>query len=653
MFRLITLTVVLIFLPFVSTFAATTSTKDFGTLPQIYDAALSPDGDEIAILANSEGRYIIRVMQLSNPAKTSRLIALRPEMKPKYLKWVNNKRLVLSFWQSEKIDHVPIRTGYLFSLNTATMKGKILVNPVESDGVIEFKFRQFNNIVVDWLEDDPNHILMAYGDDNSRKPDLYRVNVKTGRDKIVKRGLNSVQTWYTDLSGEPRIGQGRNEQDGSWVLRISDAESKNWRFSKDFPGLAADTKIHGFTSNPNQIIISAYQGKDTVGLYIYDLIKKKITDQLYHNDTYDATGVVLSADGDEIIGAHYVSESQQTEMLGEYDTVLSRMRALFDSSIVQYVDRSEDGKKILFKVSNATDPGNLLIVERNGNPVSLSRLQPHINPKDLGAVISIDYTSRDGQKIPSFLTIPPSITDVGQLQNIPFIVLPHGGPYARTSKRFDYFAQFFASQGYGVLQMNFRGSAGYGKKFEESGRKNWVVMQEDVEDGTRWLISEGLADPKRICIVGWSYGGYAALMGAAKNTKLYSCAVSVAGLTDIRDFIRDQKKYRFGNINVKTFFGNGFKNKDDVKANSPMKLASQIEIPIFLAHGKLDQVVHFDQFTRMKSALKKARAKVTYMSFKAGDHSLSSQKDRQDLLSGLEIFLEKANGKSEFIKTEP
>ena len=455
----------------------------------------------------------------------------------------------------------------------------------------------------------------------------------------------------TDRTGEPRIGQGRSQQDGSWVLRIRDANSKKWRFSKDFAGLDANTDIHGFTSNPNQIIVSAYQGKDTIGLYIYDLIEKKITDQLYHNDSYDATGVVLNTDGDKVIGAVYVSESRQVELLGEYDTVLSRMRALFANSTVTYVDQSEDGKKILFEVSNATDPGNLLLVEGKGDPINLGRLQPQINSEDLGAVISIDYTARDGQIIPSFLTIPPSITDVAQLQKIPFIVLPHGGPYARTSKRFDYFAQFFASQGYGVLQMNFRGSAGYGKKFKESGRENWVVMQEDVEDGTRWLISEGLADPKRICIAGWSYGGYAALMGAAKNAELYSCAVSVAGLTDISDFIRDGKKYRFGNIDVKNFFGSGFKDKANVKANSPVKLASQIEIPIFLAHGKRDQIVHFDQFTRLKSALRKAPAKATYMSFKDGDHSLSLQKDRQDLLSGLEIFLTQVNGKSEFIKT--
>lgn len=652
MFRILTLAIIFVFISVSSANAATTA-KDFGTLPQIYDAALSPNGKEIAVLANNNGQYIIRVLELSKPSRTSRLIALGAKIKPKYLKWVNNKRLILSFWQSEEKNHVPVKMGYLYSLNTKSMEGRILVEPPKFDAAAGWSrnsFRQFNNIVVDWLEDDPDYILMAYGDNNNEMPDIHRVNVETGRGARIKRGFRGVQTWHTDLTGEPRIGQGRDGNDGSWVLRIRDADTDKWRFSDEYPGLPADVDIHGFTSNPNHLIISAYQGRDTIGLYIYDLKQKNITDELYHNNSYDASGVILSADGSEVIGASYVSETREIEMLGEYDTALSRMRDLFVGYDIKFVDRSKDGEKILFKASSATNPGSLLMVEKGGSPVSLGKLRPQVSPKDLGVVNGIEYTARDGQKIPSFLTLPPAITDAAQLQNLPFIVLPHGGPYARTSKRFDYFAQFFASLGYAVLQMNFRGSAGYGKTFEETGRQNWVVMQEDVEDGTRWLIEQGLADPKRICIVGWSYGGYAALMGAAKNPDLYSCAVSVAGLTDINDFIQDKKQYRFGKFTAENFIGSGFENKDDVKANSPVKLADQIEVPLLLVHGKHDEVVHFGQFSRMKSALKKAPAKVTYMDFSEGDHYLSFQKDRQDFLVGLEKFLEKSNGKSELMQ---
>lgn len=653
MLRFLTLSfLILVFV--VSSAFATPTAKDFGALPNIDDAALSPDGTQIAVLINQDGKYIIRVSSLSNLKDTSRLIALGKGQKPQYLKWVNDDRVIFSFWQSEKIGRTPVRAGYLFTLNATTMKGKILVKPVEAKAGIssstDFEFRQFNNVVVDWLEDDPDHILMAYGDDNNRKPDLMRVNVESGRDTLVKRGMTGVQTWQTDQTGAPRVGQGRNETNGEWNMRIRDADGDKWRMADEFPGLSAGADIHGFTSNPNELIISSYQGRDTVGLYVYDLGQKKITRKIYHNDSYDATGVVLSSQSGNIIGARYISETPQIEMIGENDSVMSQMRAKFNTSIVQYVDGSERGEKTLFKVSSASDAGNLLLVSKGSDPINLGALRPKIKPNDLGVVVGVEYSARDGQTIPSFLTIPPAITDPSQLKNMPFIVLPHGGPYARDSKRFDYFAQFFATRGYGVLQMNFRGSEGYGKTFKESGRENWVVMQDDVEDGTKWLISEGLADPKRICIVGWSYGGYAALMGAAKTPELYNCAVSMAGLTDIKDFKNDVAKYRFGRESAKSFFGNGFEDKDDIAANSPVKLAERITIPVFLAHGKSDQVVHFDQYTRMKNALRRSGAKVTYMDFVGGDHYLSEQDDRQKFLIGVEKFLLKSNGKSEFAK---
>jgi len=278
----------------------------------------------------------------------------------------------------------------------------------------------------------------------------------------------------------------------------------------------------------------------------------------------------------------------------------------------------------------------------------LGEMRPSLPPNKLGSSISVSYTARDGQKISSYVTLPATITDNSQLKKLPFIVLPHGGPYGRDSKRFDYFAQFFASRGYGVLQMNFRGSAGYGKAFEQAGRKNWVVMQEDVEDGTRWLIKKGYADPDRTCIAGWSYGGYAALMGAAKNPDLYQCAIAMAALTDIKDFMQDQRDYRFGRATIKGFIGNGFEGKDDIKANSPVKLAEDMTVPLFLAHGELDQQVHFDQYKRMKRALKGSKAKVTYMEFKDEDHYLSNEKNRIEFFKGLDKFLNKTVGESEF-----
>ncbi|MEP1229585.1 MAG: prolyl oligopeptidase family serine peptidase [Litorimonas sp.] len=648
-------------LPNVYTVAhAAPAAKHFGKLPNIYDAALSPDATLMAAVINNKGDYLVRIESLKDPSIESRFVGLGEGVKPAYVKWVNNKQVIISFWQSQKTSSTPIRTGFLYTLNTETMEGKILVDPSKvkktatgsrlQQGSI---FRQFNNVVVDWLEDDPLHILMAYSDEdnNNLNPDLRKVNVETGKDTIVKRGVEGVQSWYTDLKGDVRVGQGREDDNkAAWVMRIKDAASGNWNSSDKYPGLDAGVSIHGFTSNPNELIISSYAGKDTIGLYVYDLSSKAVTRKIYHNDKFDASGVILSSDGGEIIGARYTADTQQTEMIGNNDTILQAMRRDNVGYTVDYVDQSADGQTVLFKLSNPYDPGGMMMVKgSSGTPVNLGMMRPDLPNPSLGEVIGVKYKARDGQKIPSYVTLPPMVTDTSQLKNLPFIVLPHGGPYGRDSKRFDYFAQFFATRGYGVLQMNFRGSDGFGKAYKEAGRNNWTIMQEDVEDGTRWLFEKGYADPKRTCIAGWSYGGYAALMGAAKNPELYNCAISMAGVTDIRALIRDESRYRFGKASAKNFVGAGFSDKDDIKANSPVKIAGDMSVPLFLAHGELDQQVHFSQYKRMKKALKKSNAKVTYMEFEDEDHYLSNQDNRIKFFEGLDKFLSKYNGPSEYM----
>jgi len=198
--------------------------------------------------------------------------------------------------------------------------------------------------------------------------------------------------------------------------------------------------------------------------------------------------------------------------------------------------------------------------------------------------------------------------------------------------------------------MNFRGSEGYGKAYADAGRNNWIVMQQDVEDGTRWLYEKGFADKSRTCIAGWSYGGYAALMGVSTDPDLYKCAIAMAALTDINDAKRDLKKYRGGRHAAKEFFGDAMQDRDVRKANSPVHVADKITVPVFLAHGDLDENVQFDQFTRMKKALNKAGVKATYMKFEEEDHYLSRQENREKFFVGIEKFLKGVNGTSEYMK---
>lgn len=646
----------------ISSFAASTGVyaappaKAFGELPKAYDADLSPDGKHLAVILNSNGKYYVATRETGSGTTELKGTGLGENIRPLYVKWVNDNRYFVSFMKSEETDGVPYSVGYIYTRDVSEKKGRILLTP-------NF-FRQFNNTIVNWLDDDPDHVLMSYTERDNRSssrsnikrvstaewPGVYKVNVKNGRDKRVQAPREDIRVWLSDPSGNPIIGLGN--VDGAAKMIVKDVAEDQWLSHSSFPGLDADTPIFSILKGGTRAVIGDYNGRDTLGLYVYDFEQRKRTRTLFHNGDYDASGVIVSRDGETIIGAQYVAEQEETELLGEYGTLLDKMRAEYVGFSVDFIDQTDDGKTILFMLSAPYEPGGLFKYSvGDAEPTMIERRYSGLSATDMGNVVSINYTARDGQKIPAFVTLPPTIQAQADLKNLPFIILPHGGPYGRDEKRFDYFAQFFATRGYGVMQMNFRGSAGYGKSFEEAGRDNWLVMQEDVEDATRYLLEKGYADPKRTCIAGWSYGGYAALMGAAKDKEgLYDCVISMAGLTDIDDAKKDLKDYVGGRAAARTFFGDAMQSSAVRKANSPVDVADQIKVPVFLAHGDMDQNVRFTQFTRMQRALQRAGVEATYMTFKDEDHFLSKQENRQAFFIGVEKFLTEVNGPSEHMK---
>lgn len=335
-------------------------------------------------------------------------------------------------------------------------------------------------------------------------------------------------------------------------------------------------------------------------------------------------------------------------MFDEYDSTFEEALAELDGFQVDFIDQNADSTQLLLRVSSPSNPGGMYLYTRGEGLSLIANDMPGLSANEMGEVLALRYTARDGTKIPAYVTLPTGLQAGQSPENMPFIVLPHGGPYARDEKRFDYFAQFFAAQGYGVLQMNFRGSEGYGKSFADAGRNNWVVMQEDVEDGMRWLLDKGYADPEKSCIAGWSYGGYAALMGAAKDPELYNCVVAIAALTDIPGAVKDLRSYVNGKEMAKRTFGPILDDRDLLKANNPVDVADQITVPVFMAHGTKDTSVEIDQFKLMKKRLERAGVDGTYLQFEDEDHYMSDQENRQAMLNGIAKFLRKTNGKSPF-----
>ena len=254
----------------------------------------------------------------------------------------------------------------------------------------------------------------------------------------------------------------------------------------------------------------------------------------------------------------------------------------------------------------------------------------------------VRYAARDGLPIPGYLTLPPG----REAKGLPLVVMPHGGPHARDAWDFHPWVQFFANRGYAVLQPNFRGSTGYGKAFIERGYGQWGrAMQDDVDDGVDWLVKSGRVDPKRVCVVGASYGGYAALWGAIRNPERYRCAISVAGVTDLRGMLRHDRRsfsapryYREWEVKVRGT------EKIDFDAVSPLAQAARLKIPVLIAHGDKDDNVPPDQGRRMVEALKRAgHPALESVFYPAEGHSFEQRGTKEDLFRRMEGFLAKHN----------
>jgi dipeptidyl aminopeptidase/acylaminoacyl peptidase len=254
-------------------------------------------------------------------------------------------------------------------------------------------------------------------------------------------------------------------------------------------------------------------------------------------------------------------------------------------------------------------------------------------------VVAVDYQARDGLSIPAYVTLPPSIDGLEEARNLPFVVLPHGGPTARDFLEFDWLSQFLAHQGFGVLQMNFRGSAGYGETFRAAGDRQWgQAMQDDITDGTRWLFENGLADPDRTSILGASYGGYAALMGAVKTPDLFRCAVSINGVSDLPTVIADERDYIGGTYGTR-HIGRLWGDRKMLAENSPARRADEITAPVLLIAGEEDRVVPPEHSERMRRAMERAGKAVELVTLEEGSHRLDVGNNRVLALRAIDRFL--------------
>ncbi len=465
---------------------------------------------------------------------------------------------------------------------------------------------------------------------------VFEVDLKSGKGRLLEAGTNYTQDWAVDAGGAPVARTEWLPERESFTLLVKRGGSwhKIYEESRSEPlGLA------GLTADGKSVVLLGPIGDGRSRAWAMPI------DGSPHSVLYEEPeGTVTSAWTDDdthaVVGFYTGGLSPTTRWIDPKRAPQFKSLAnAFPGRRVTEIDRSRDGERMLAMVDSPERPPVYHLVDfGKGRADVVGDAYPPLANAKLGETRDIGYAARDGTTIPAYLTLPPGLGP----KNLPLVVLPHGGPHSHDDDSFNYMVQFLATRGYAVLQPQFRGSTGFGDAFMRAGYRQWGgLMQDDVTDGVRHLIEDGTADPKRICIVGGSYGGYAALAGAAFTPELYACAASIAGVSDLPTLLQESK-VEFGsesdavNSDEETI-GRG--SDPQVIAKSPARAAANVRAPILLLHGLDDSVVPVAQSERMEKALRAAGKPVTFVKLAGEDHWLSRADTRLQVLKELDKFL--------------
>ncbi len=596
---------------------------------------LSPDGTHVAFLAPVEGRHALVIRKLTPGPNDRPTVFPAGDLNIRWFEWVNEERLLLGVGRAEEVQtaagKVPLRFSRLVSLNRDGSDAKVLLRPprglaipvVAGDSVIQFIDRE--------------HVLVAYPSNDDVWPDVVRLNVYTGRTERVARGTTSIQGYLPDPSGQARIAQRYSDRDQTQTWVVRDGIGSSFRTLREVRiGQDPDFSVLGFGSDPKTLYVASGHEGDKTAVYEFDLAANAFGRKVVSDPDFDVGAPVFRRG--EVVGISYARDLPRRVWFDPATQALQdQLDAALPDSAEIIVDSTRDGRFTLVASYHPAEPVTFRMFDREARElVFFADTFPAIPQEALARQEAVSYAARDGLRIPAYLTLPPAKL-YGQTRNLPAVVLPHGGPIARDYQQFDQLAQFLASRGYAVLQPQFRGSSGFGRAFLEAGFREWGgKMQTDVIDGVQWMIQQGIADPSRICIVGWSYGGYSALMGAIQNPEMFRCAIATAPVADIPRLYREMRYMAARELNRGIFFGD---DPGDLRPISPVHNADRIGVPVLLIHGDMDAQALVIHSREMNRALQRAGKPVEYIEIPGMDHSPSTTQDMVTVLSAWERFL--------------
>jgi dipeptidyl aminopeptidase/acylaminoacyl peptidase len=625
--------------------------------PVLSDAELSPSGRYLAAISGASSRRDFLIV-IDLQEKTAKLVAGYDDVDILAFEWVNDGRLVFNVTDKQVALGDRHMAGGLYAVDR---DGANLIQLAQRGGAATTDNGLYNPKMLSaqtfmlGQQGAQDSQFIYVGQDHHDKSTglttviLIKVDTVTGAHTVVPRP-GPVDTWRLDHKGEPRLAT--FSHDGTTTFHYRDPETSAWRVLVSFPtyqGSAGAYSPLGF-GDDGILYATANAGRDTSALYTVNLATGAlIPEPLVQTPGYDFQGSLIRS-GSRILGVRLLTDAEGTVW---FDPAIQSAQIKLDAALpgtinlMSFSSRRVSEWALVVSYSDVKPKIYRLFNLLTGEIDKVGEAYPNIDPARMGRQDPVRYRARDGREIPALLTLPAKGT-----KNAPLVVLVHGGPFVRgTEWGWAPDTQFLASRGYAVLEPEFRGSTGYGVNHFKAGWKQWgLAMQDDIADGARWAIAQGIADPQRICIAGASYGGYATLMGLINDPDLYKCGVSWVGITDINlmydghwslrsDLSEEWKRYGMPDL-----IGDQVKDAAQLIATSPIKQAARIKAPLLLAYGNFDQRVPIYHGRQFMAAIKPHNKRVEWIAYPDEGHGWGLPKNRVDFWSRVEKFLDKHIG---------
>ncbi len=639
--------------------AAAPPVEAFFSNPLLADAELSPSGRYLAALSGAPGRRdILVVVDLQENKATP--VASHSDVDILHFQWVNDGRLMFNVSDKRIGPGGAYLASGLYAVNRDGSGMRQLASRSggrrEASQIVDKMLPWHTTMLGQRGAQDSDEVYVVSSDpeqsERTGTTRLLRLNTVTGR-TVAVQPPGPVDSWMLDNDGEPRIAL--RAAAGTTSIHYRDPANGSWRVIAQYPTYAGSTG--GFTpvgfGADGTLYVRAHAGKDAAALHTLDLATGKVNPQgVVVMPGYDFNGGLVSRRG-KVLGV-----AVETDAPGNiwFDKEMGAIQQSVDKllpgvvNLISVASRADAPWVLVHSLSDVQPLAYYLYHPASGklNPIGSSR--EGINASQMGRQDPVRYKARDGREIPALLTVPAG----GANKNLPLVVLVHGGPYVRGNHwGWNGDTQFLASRGYAVLEPDFRGSRGYGTAHFRAGWKQWgLAMQDDIADGARWAIAQGIADPKRICIAGASYGGYAALMGLVKEPDLFKCGINYVGVTDISllfnghwsfdsDLTDDWKIH-----GMPLMIGDPVKDAAQFKATSPIEQAAKITQPLLLAYGAVDKRVPLYHGNKFRDAVAAHNKSVEWVVYEDEGHGWTKPENRFDFWTRVERFLGKHIGSS-------